>query len=184
MEQNQISVALVGLSFGLEFLPIYLEHPDVKEVWIVEKNESLLKFAQERYGIPAERCTTAYSSVLENPKIDAIHLVTPPDTHASFSILALESGKHCGCTIPMGMSLEDLYAVIEARQKAQRNYMFMETTVFQREFFYLQELFAQGKLGKLQYLSCAHYQDMEGWPSYWKGFPPLMHPTQIGRAHV
>ena len=51
MEQNQISVALVGLSFGLEFLPIYLEHPDVKEVWIVEKNESLLKFAQERYGI-------------------------------------------------------------------------------------------------------------------------------------
>ena len=77
----------------------------------------------------------------------------------------------------MGMSLEDLYAVIEARQKAQRNYMFMETTVFQREFFYLQELFAQGKLGKLQYLSCAHYQDMEGWPSYWKGFPPLMHPT-------
>ena len=49
MEQNQISVALVGLSFGLEFLPIYLEHPDVKEVWIVEKNESLLKFAQERY---------------------------------------------------------------------------------------------------------------------------------------
>lgn len=37
MEQNQISVALVGLSFGLEFLPIYLEHPDVKEVWIVEK---------------------------------------------------------------------------------------------------------------------------------------------------
>ena len=52
MEQNQISVALVGLSFGLEFLPIYLEHPDVKEVWIVEKNESLLKFAQERYGIP------------------------------------------------------------------------------------------------------------------------------------
>ena len=41
----------------------------------------------------------------------------------------------------------------------------------------MQELFAQGKLGKLQYLSCAHYQDMEGWPSYWKGFPPLMHPT-------
>ena len=45
MEQNQISVALVGLSFGLEFLPIYLEHPDVKEVWIVEKNESQQKGA-------------------------------------------------------------------------------------------------------------------------------------------
>ena len=47
MEQNQISVALVGLSFGLEFLPIYLEHPDVKEVWIVEKKRIL---AQVRTG--------------------------------------------------------------------------------------------------------------------------------------
>lgn len=93
MEQNQISVALVGLSFGLEFLPIYLEHPDVKEVWIVEKNESLLKFAQERYGIPAERCTTAYSSVLENPKIDAIHLVTPPRYPCFFLYSSLRIGK-------------------------------------------------------------------------------------------
>ena len=26
-------------------------------------------------------------------------------------------------------------------------------------------------------MTCAHYQDMEGWPEYWEGFPPLMHPT-------
>lgn len=26
-------------------------------------------------------------------------------------------------------------------------------------------------------MSCAHYQDMEGWPEYWEGFSPLMHPT-------
>ena len=26
-------------------------------------------------------------------------------------------------------------------------------------------------------MRCAHYQDMEGWPSYWDGFPPLAHPT-------
>ena len=26
-------------------------------------------------------------------------------------------------------------------------------------------------------MSCAHYQDMEGWPEEWEGFPPLMHPT-------
>lgn len=26
-------------------------------------------------------------------------------------------------------------------------------------------------------MNCAHYQDMEGWPEYWMGYPPLMHPT-------
>lgn len=53
----------------------------------------------------------------------------------------------------------------------------METTIFQREFLYMKELYEKGELGRLQYMTCAHYQDMEGWPDYWKGFPPLMHPT-------
>ncbi len=103
MEQNQISVALVGLSFELRIFTHIFGASRCKRGLDRRKKRILAQFAQERYGIPAERCTTAYSSVLENPKIDAIHLVTPPDTHASFSILALESGKHCGCTIPMGM---------------------------------------------------------------------------------
>ena len=55
--------------------------------------------------------------------------------------------------------------------------MFMETTVFGREYFYVKDLLDRGKFGKIQYMTCAHYQDMEGWPSYWEGFPPLMHPT-------
>ena len=53
----------------------------------------------------------------------------------------------------------------------------METTVFQREFLYVKQLHEKGELGRIQYMTCAHYQDMEGWPSYWNGFPPLMHPT-------
>ena len=50
----------------------------------------------------------------------------------------------------------------------RQNYMFMETTIFQREFLYIQELYKKGELGRLQYMTCAHYQDMEGWPEYWE----------------
>ena len=55
--------------------------------------------------------------------------------------------------------------------------MFMETSVYTREYLYVKELYESGAMGKLQYMRCAHYQDMEGWPSYWDGFPPLAHPT-------
>ena len=30
----------------------------------------------------------------------------------------------------------------------------------------------KGELGRIQFMRCAHYQDMEGWPDYWLGFPP------------
>lgn len=174
---KKLNVALVGLSFGLEFAAIYCRHPDVEKVYIVDKNPKLLEIAKQRYSIPDDRCFTDLQQVLDIREIDAVHLVTPPATHAPFSVRVLKAGKHCGCTIPMGMSIEELEDVIRARKESGKNYMFMETTVFQREFLYIQELCQKGEFGRLQYMTCAHYQDMEGWPDYWKGFPPLMHPT-------
>lgn len=174
---KKLNVALVGLSFGLEFAAIYCRHPDVEKVFVVDKNPKLLEIAKQRYSIPDNRCFTDLQQVLDIPEIDAVHLVTPPATHAPFSVRVLKAGKHCGCTIPMGMSIEELEDVIRARKESGKNYMFMETTVFQREFLYIQELCQKGEFGRLQYMTCAHYQDMEGWPDYWKGFPPLMHPT-------
>ena len=105
---KKLNVALVGLSFGLEFVAIYCKHPDIDKVYVVDKNEKLLNIAKERYSIPDERCFTDLQDVLDIPEIDAVHLVTPPATHAPFSVRVLNAGKHCGCTIPMGMSIQAL----------------------------------------------------------------------------
>lgn len=113
---KKLNVALVGLSFGLEFVAIYCKHPDIDKVYIVDKNEKLLNIAKERYSIPDERCFTDLQDVLDIPEIDAVHLVTPPATHAPFSVRVLNAGKHCGCTIPMGMSIQELNDIIAARK--------------------------------------------------------------------
>lgn len=175
--KKKLKIGVVGVSFGMEFVAIYKKHPDVESVVIADIDERLLKIAQEKFGFCEEECFTDIQPMLDDPEVDAIHIVTPPATHAELSIRVLNAGKHCGCTIPMGMSLDELYAVIEARKKSGKKYMFLETTVFGREFFYVQDMYQKGELGKIQYMSCAHYQDMEGWPSYWEGYPPLMHPT-------
>ena len=78
----------------------------------------------------------------------------------------------------MGMSIQELNDIIAARKASGKNYMFMETTIFQREFLYIQELYKKGELGRLQYMTCAHYQDMGRMAGiHGEGFPPLMHPT-------
>ena len=110
---KKLNVALVGLSFGLEFVAIYCKHPDIDKVYVVDKNEKLLNIAKERYSIPDERCFTDLQDVLDIPEIDAVHLVTPPATHAPFSVRVLNAGKHCGCTIPMGMSIQELNDIMQ-----------------------------------------------------------------------
>ena len=81
------------MNIGLEFVPIYLEHPDVEKVYLVDTDASLLHVAQNRYGIPEENCTCEIQEVLDDPDIDAVHLVTPPATHAPLSIRLVEIAK-------------------------------------------------------------------------------------------
>ena len=175
MKNGKLRVALVGLSFGAEFIPIYLKHAKVDSLILVDTDEKVLKEMADKFLL--EEYTTSYEEVLQDPEVDAVHLVIPPALHAPMSIQALNAGKHCACTIPMGMNMEELEALIRARKASGKHFMFMETSVYAREFLYTKELYESGQMGRIQYMRCAHYQDMEGWPSYWEGFPPLAHPT-------
>ena len=53
MKNGKLTVAIVGMGFGSCFLPIYLKHPDVEHVIMVDTNPDQLKVAG-RY-VPAGR---------------------------------------------------------------------------------------------------------------------------------
>jgi len=42
---------------------------------------------------------------------------------------------------------------------------------------FVKELYEKGELGKVQFLKASHQQDMEGWPDYWPGLPPMHYAT-------
>jgi len=89
----------------------------------------------------------------------------------------LAAGKHCACTVPMATSLADLEAIVAAERRSGKRYMMMETAVYTRQFLYAQDLHRAGRFGPLQFLRGAHYQDMEHWPAYWLGLPPMWYAT-------
>src|SRR5437763_247760 len=55
--------------------------------------------------------------------------------------------------------------------------MMMETVVYSREYLFAKELYDRGVLGKIQFLRGSHQQDMDGWPGYWPGLPPMWYAT-------
>ena len=119
---KKLKIGVVGLSFGMEFVAIYKKHPDVESVVVADTNPRLIETAKEKFGLKDNECFEDIQPMLDDGEVDAIHIVTPPDTHAELSVKVLNAGKHCGCTIPMGMSLEELHAVIDARKKSGKNY--------------------------------------------------------------
>jgi predicted dehydrogenase len=171
----KLNVALVGLGFGSAFAPIYRKHPDIGRLVLCDANAGRLRDLQAKLGLKDAVATLA--EVLADPSIDAVHLNTGIPDHARHAIAALDAGKHCACTVPMATSLDDLRAIIAARKRSGRNYMMMETQIYAREFLHACELHARGFFGRLQFLSGAHFQDMENWPAYWAGLPPMWYAT-------
>jgi len=174
-EKNGIRVAVVGLGFGAEFVPIYLRHPNVARVAMCDTDETRLREVGDRFRIPHR--LRSFEDVIASSDLDAVHLVTGIPQHAEQTVAVLESGKHCACTVPMATSIEDLRAVVAAQRKSGRNYMMMETSVYTRHFLYVKEMLERGEMGAVQFLRGAHYQDMEGWPPYWAGLPPMHYAT-------
>jgi predicted dehydrogenase len=172
---KKINIALVGLGFGSAFVPIYQKHPDIGTLTICDANPKRLADLREKFGIV--RTAAALEAVLADPTVHAVHLNSGIPDHARQTIAILNSGKHCGCTVPMAMSLDDIHAIIVAWRRSGKNYMMMETQIFAREFLFAQELQARGVFGRLQLLRGAHYQDMENWPPYWAGLPPMWYST-------
>jgi predicted dehydrogenase len=168
-------VAVVGLRFGAEFVPIYLHHPNVESVAICDPNPLVLSEIGDKFGI--DRRFASLDDVLAAPDVDAVHLITPIPLHAAQVVAVLNSGRHCACTVPMATTLDDLRAIVAAQRRSGKKYMMMETAVYTREFLFARDLLDKGELGTIQLLRGAHYQDMENWPPYWLGLPPMHYAT-------
>ena len=168
-------MALVGLGFGAEFIPIYQHHPDAEMYAICRRDRRELDACGERFGVGARY--TDFDALLRDPQVDAVHINSPIVDHAPQSIAALNAGKHVASTVPAATTIDECRALVEAQRRSGTVYMMMETVVYSREYLFVKELYDKGELGRIQFLRGSHQQDMEGWPGYWEGFPPMHYAT-------
>ena len=173
--KDKINIAIAGLGFGAEFIPIYQRHPNANMYAICQRNKKKLNEIGDAFSITNRY--TDYDALLKDPEIDAVHINTPIPDHAVQSIKALKAGKHVACTVPMATTVEECRQIVELVKQTGLTYMMMETVVYAREFLFMKELYEKGELGKIQFLKASHQQDMDGWPNYWPGLPPMHYAT-------
>jgi predicted dehydrogenase len=175
MSQKKLNIAIVGLGFGKEFIPIYQHHPNTNMYAICQRSKDKLDEVGNQYKV-AKRYDS-FEELIQDPDVDAVHINSPIHLHAPQSVAALKAGKHVACTVPAATTTEDCQAIVDAANAANKNYMMMETAIYTREFLYIRELRDTGRLGRIQFMRGAHQQEMAGWPGYWEGLPPMHYAT-------
>ena len=171
----KVTIAIVGLGFGRDFVPLYLSHPQVDRVVLVDPDSA--RRAQVAAEFALDPGFDDLNTVLADESIDAVHIMTPVATHADFSVAALDAGKHVACAVPMATTLDDLERIIHAQERGTNGYMMMETAVYGRECRAVTELVAAGDFGPLTLYRGFHIQNLDGFAPYWQGYPPMHYST-------
>ena len=115
---KKIRVAIVGLGFGAEFIPIYQRHPNAEMYAICRRDRR--RAGRVRRPVRRSRSATpSYEELLADPNVDAVHINSPIADHAPQSIAALKAGKHVASTVPAATTIDECRQIVEA-QRAER----------------------------------------------------------------
>jgi hypothetical protein len=110
-----LTVAVVGLNFGELWVPIYHAHPDVSRVVLCDPVPDVLDRVGESTGI-VDR-VPSLDHVLEDPHIDAVHLLTPLDLHASQTFATMTAGKHCAVAVTPALAMAELHEIVRLQNE-------------------------------------------------------------------
>ncbi|MEI6100907.1 MAG: Gfo/Idh/MocA family oxidoreductase [Eubacteriales bacterium] len=174
---KKLRVAVVGLGFGAEFIPIYQDYDQADCVAICRRDKKKLNELGDKLGI--EKRYTDYHEMLKDKDIDAIHINSDLKEHGWMAIEALKAGKHVACTVTMAMTIDECKEIVRLEKETGLNYMMMETAIYTREYLYFKKIYESGEAGRIQFMRGSHQQNMSlpGWSQYWYGMPPMYYPT-------
>ena len=96
-----------------------------------------------------------YRKIIDDPKIDLIHISTPDHWHAKIAIEAMLAGKDVYCEKPMTLTIEEGQLVCEVCQKTGSVFQVGTQQRSTPQFIKAIALIQEGRLGRLKRVQCA-----------------------------
>ena len=90
MSKRKINVAIIGLGFGAEFIPLWQKHPHADCYAICQRNPEKLHAVGDYFGVPTRYAE--FKEVLNDKNVDVVHINSPIPDHAWLSIAASTGG--------------------------------------------------------------------------------------------
>lgn len=145
-----LKVGILGAGYWGPNLIRNFNHLNTVEVkWVCDLDQKKLGKILSLY--PNINTTTNCQKVFDDPEIDAVVIATPPQTHTTLTIAALQKGKHCLVEKPLTDNLEEALKIQKIAAEMDRIVMCGHTFLYNSAVRYLKELVQKDNLGKIYY---------------------------------
>ncbi len=156
-----LSIGLIGpRGFGAFCTSAYHEAKIARVVAFAGRDRTTLAATAAQYGVP--RTYTDWREMLQDPTVELVHIVTPPDKHAEMAIAALQAGKHVFVEKPLATGNADAEAILQTAKETGKlagiNYVMRYDPLYQT----VQTIASEGWLGPLTHIGFENYASDEG----------------------
>lgn len=109
--QNIIRWGFIGCGEATErrALPAFSQLENSEIIAVMSRTPARAKAFAEKYGI--ERWYKDAQNLVTDPDVDAVYIATPPSTHSTYAIMALNAGKAVYVEKPLAISYDECLRV-------------------------------------------------------------------------
>jgi predicted dehydrogenase len=145
-----VRIGVIGYGYwGPNLVRNFAACPATQVAAVSDLSEERLAVVARAY--PSAQVTTDYRDLLRNPKVDAVAISTPVDTHFPIAMEAIKAGKHVLVEKPITASSEQALRLIEEAERRRVVLMVDHTFVYTGAVRKIRELIEQGSLGQVYY---------------------------------
>jgi len=108
----------------------------------------------------------------EQEDVDLVYTATPWQWHTPVCVAAMKNGKHAASEVPIAVSLEECWRLVEIAEKNRRHCVMMENCCYDLHEMVTLNMIRQGLLGEVLYAECGYLHDLRELklsPTYYQG---------------
>ncbi|WP_300600319.1 Gfo/Idh/MocA family oxidoreductase [Niabella sp.] len=101
-----------------------------------------------------------WKDMIRKEKLDLVYITTPWNLHTPMALFAMENGCHAASEVPIALTLEDCWKLVETSERTRKHCMMLENCCY--DFFELLTLnmARQGMFGELVHAEGAYLHDL------------------------
>lgn len=175
-----IKVGIAGVR-GLSNLVGFQSVEGVKVEAFCDINEELLKETAQKYNIP--KTYRIFEDMLDSD-IDAVVISTPMHCHVPQALLALDAGKHVLSEVTAGVTVDELWWLIESFEKSGKVYMMAENCCYLPYNQLLLNMIKEGLLGEVYFGEGEYIHEIKHLATYSDGRTSWRQFWQLGKRGI
>ncbi|WP_367391485.1 Gfo/Idh/MocA family protein [Lewinella sp. LCG006] len=98
--------------------------------------------------------------MLEEVKPDVVFIATNWNNHAPMAIAAMNQGAHAFVEVPIAVTLEEMWAIVDTSERTRKHCMMMENVNYSRDELMFLNMCRQGVVGELLHAEAAYIHEL------------------------